>query len=64
MIPPSWGKLGGIKGPAVEQVGTVFPIYGGCLGGPHWGLLQIPFPYVLYESRVGLCLCSLTVYAI
>jgi len=45
MIPPSWGKLGGIKGPAVEQVGTVFPIYGGCLGGPHWGLLQIPFPY-------------------
>ena len=46
---PGWEKLGVIKGPGTG-IETVLPIPGGGLGGPHWGLLQIPFPYVPYVS--------------
>ena len=28
-----------------------FPTLGGGLGTPHLGLLQIPFPYVLYDEK-------------
>ena len=34
-------------------IGTVLPIPGSGLGGPHWGLAQIPFPYVPYVLRVS-----------
>ena len=46
-------------------IGTVLPIPGGGLGGPQWGLLQIPFPYdslrPIYESSFRLVNLKITI---
>ena len=44
--PPRLGKAwGNYRSGIGTGIGTVLPIPGGGLGGPQWGLLQIPFPY-------------------
>ena len=66
---PAGEKLGGLNVRYFNRWGMMLPTPGVGMGGPHWGLLQISFLYVLLcvSSTVGegrISLLMKTIYSL